>query len=316
MGAGRYAVHELCGEGAGADAPVVLATHGITANGYWYLPLARELRRRGSGLRLLAACLRGRADSFEVGGPYGLDAHARDLVEVSTLLGIRPVLLGHSMGAFVAALAMAGSPHRFGGVVLADGGVMVPTPAGIDRDAAVRRVLRPALRRLRLRFADADAYVADWGSHPALRGLATGPDAGLLRDVALHDAVPVAAGAGVRSAVEAAAVEADGRDVAGYPATSRALAAGLALGKPAELVWARRGLYDEPVGFYDEARLAALAPTGLRATGVEDANHLSLVLARPGVGVIADALERACGRLNPSGQPIERPGSAVIPRPS
>jgi hypothetical protein len=196
------------------------------------------------------------------------------------------------MGAFAAALALAGCPDRFRGAVLADGGLQIPTPAGVGRDAAARRVLRPVVRRLEARFPDEDAYVAGWGSHPALRSLMTGPDAGLLRSVALHDAVPANGGAGLRSAIDARSVEADARDVAGHPATSRALPSALALGQPAELVWARRGLYDEPAGFYDEARLAALAPSGLRTTGVEEANHLSLVLAQPGVSVIADALER------------------------
>lgn len=287
-------MHELYRDetAAAADAPVVLAVHGITANGLWWLALARELRRRGFAGRLLGVCLRGRSDSSEVGGPYGLDAHARDLVEVATVLGIRPVLLGHSMGAFVAALALAGSPDTFAGLVLADGGVPVPLPAGIDREAQARRVLRPVVRRLRMRFADGDAYLADWGSHPALRHLTSGPQAALLREIALHEVVPAADGSGLRSAVVAEAVETDGRDVACHPGMAEALCAGPAFGKPAELVWARRGLFDEPIGFYDEERLAVLAPPGLRTTVVEDANHLSLVLAQPGVGAIADALER------------------------
>lgn len=284
-------MHELTADGADPQGPIVLAAHGITANGYWWLPLAEELRGRDWRGRLLAVCLRGRADSCGVGGPYGLDAHARDLIEVSTVLGLRPVLLGHSMGAFVAALAFGGSPDTFSGLVLADGGVPVPLPDGIDRGAQAQRVLRPVVRRLSMRFGDRDAYGADWGSHPALRHLMWGPGAALLRDVALHDVVPLPDGR-LRSAVVAEAVDADGRDVACHAGMAEALTAGLACGKPAELVWARRGLYDEPAGFYDEAVLAAIAPPGLRTTCVEEANHLSLVLARPGVGVIADALER------------------------
>ncbi|MGB8380158.1 MAG: alpha/beta fold hydrolase, partial [Dermatophilaceae bacterium] len=142
-------MHDLSAAGLPADAPVVLAAHGITANGYWWLPLARELQRRGSRVRLLAPCLRGRGDSRSVGEPYGLAAHARDLVEVAARLGARPLLLGHSMGAFVAGLALADRPGAFAGALLVDGGVAVPTP--VDAMAVARRVLRPLLARLDLR---------------------------------------------------------------------------------------------------------------------------------------------------------------------
>ncbi len=296
-------MHDLSAAGLPAGAPVILAAHGITANGYWWLPLARELTRRGVPVRLLAVCLRGRADSRGVEGPYGLNQHARDLFEVSTLLGIRPLLLGHSMGAFVAALALVGSTRTFAGALLVDGGLAVPTPVGIDRDAAARRVLRPFLRRLDTRFADADAYVADWGRHPALRALVTSDHLGILREVALHDAAPMQDGQALRSSLVKEAVVEDGRDVATDPTAASALGRALAHGMPLELVWARMGLFDEPRGFYDEETLAMLAPPGLTTTCVEDANHLSVVLAQPGLGVLVDALVRLlAARAPPRGQ--------------
>ncbi len=295
-------MHDLSAAGLPADAPVVLAAHGITANGYWWLPLARELQRRGSRVRLLAPCLRGRGDSRSVGEPYGLAAHARDLVEVAARLGARPLLLGHSMGAFVAGLALADRPGAFAGALLVDGGVAVPRP-GDDPHATARRVLRPLLARLDLRFADAGAYVEDWARHPALRPLMAGEDAGILRQVALHDAIPTDDGAALRSGVVKEAVTEDGRDVAAQATASSALGAALEQGMPVELVWARRGLFDEPKGVYDEARLAALAPAGLKTTCVEDANHLSVVLAQPGLGVLAGALDRLLAQVGPpSGQ--------------
>ena len=59
-----------------------------------------------------------------------------------------------------------------------------------------------------------------------------------------------------------------------------------------ELVWAHRGLMDEPQGLYDPARLAALGlPEALRTTDV-DANHYSVVLEDAGVTAVADAVER------------------------
>ena len=112
----------------------------------------------------------------------------------------------------------------------------------------------------------------------------------------MHDAVPTDDGA-LRSCVVKEAVVEDGRDVAADRLRPPPLGRALDHGMPVELVWARRGLFDEPQGVYDEARLTDLAPAGLKTTCVEDANHLSVVLAEPGVSVIADALERLLAQV-------------------
>ena len=61
------------------------------------------------------------------------------------------------------------------------------------------------------------------------------------------------------------AVRADGADVMADRETHAALRTAVADGVGAELVWARRGLLDEPQGLYDEGRLAALDLPGRRA---------------------------------------------------
>ncbi len=187
---GRYAVHDLSVGDPGPGAPVVVAVHGITANGLWFGPLAHALADRlgAGGVRLLAPCLRGRADSAGVtaasggtaatGGSAaggvteaaGLGTHAADVAQVCRVLHLhRPVLVGHSMGAWVAALVAAADPAGTRGLVLADGGLTTPLPAGIAIDALVRSTLGPALGRLGDTFEDSAAYRRFWGSHPALR---------------------------------------------------------------------------------------------------------------------------------------------------
>ena len=42
------------------------------------------------------------------------------------------------------------------------------TPAGLDIDAALHAVIGPAMARLSMRFADAEAYLDFWREHPAL----------------------------------------------------------------------------------------------------------------------------------------------------
>ena len=106
--------------------------------------------------------------------------HARDLLATARQLGVRPLLLGHSMGAFVTGLTAATEPDAVTGAVLVDGGLAFPAPPGLDIDAALQAVIGPAMERLSLRFADLDAYVDFWAKHPALGplqrvGHGTGP---------------------------------------------------------------------------------------------------------------------------------------------
>ena len=58
------------------------------------------------------------------------------------------VLAGHSMGAYVALLAVDARPDLFRRLVLVDGGVPLPLPAGVDPDDVLAATLGPALERL------------------------------------------------------------------------------------------------------------------------------------------------------------------------
>ena len=130
-----FYVHDLSVGEVADDAPVVIAVHGITANGLCWPRVADEVARRRPGVRFLAPDLRGRADSPAGEEHPGLDAHVADLVGLTGEQARRPVLLGHSMGAFVCALLAAGHPQVPAGVVLVDGGLSFPVPPGLDIDA-------------------------------------------------------------------------------------------------------------------------------------------------------------------------------------
>lgn len=263
--------------------PVLVAVHGITANGLSFGPLAAELDARG--VDVWAPDLRGRGASREVGEPYGLNVHADDLVpllqEARDRTGRPAVLLGHSMGAFVSALVAARHPEVVGALILVDGGLAFPLPpgAGDDVDALIQSVIGPAMARLSMTFDSPQAYVDFWAEHPALGDMAVAhtPNGELTRAYLRHDLMPD--GDGWRSTCVLEAVRADGRMTLTDAETHGAARTAVAAGVPTTLLWAPRGLLNEEQGLYDPDRLAALnLPAGLATRQIEDVNHYTILL--------------------------------------
>lgn len=301
---GSLAIHDLTVGEARPDAPVVLAVHGITANGLSWQRVADEVdRRHGPGaVRFLAPDLRGRGASRMAPGPYGLATHVEDLTSIASVFGAEPLLVGHSMGAFIAALAGATHPERFRGVVLVDGGLAFPAPEGLDIDAALQAVIGPAMERLRMRFDDEEAYLDFWRAHPALGPALRGPAGETVRRYVLHDLVPASDAAGsLMSSCVLEAVRADGADVLADPATHAAARRCAELGVPVDFIWASRGLLDEAQGLYDVDRLSRLeVPEQIVVSHVGEANHYSVILDEPGTTAIADAIDRQLARVTAS----------------
>src|ERR1044072_5747429 len=105
----------------GAGAQIVVAAHGITGNHRSWQGVARALP---AGVSLVAPDLRGRGSSTKLPAPFGMRAHAEDLVAVLDHLGLdRAVLAGHSMGAYLATIAATVHRERWSHVVLVDGGI-------------------------------------------------------------------------------------------------------------------------------------------------------------------------------------------------
>ena len=113
------------GEWNPSGATTVVAVHGITANHRIFALLAEALPRH----RLLAPDLRGRGASRSLPGPWGIDRHAEDVAGLITASAPGPVVLvGHSMGGFVAAALVRRFPDLVSGLVLVDGGLPFPPP--------------------------------------------------------------------------------------------------------------------------------------------------------------------------------------------
>src|SRR6516164_6797267 len=166
----------------GTGRRVAVAVHGITASAMSWQAVARQMP---PGWTLAAPDLRGRGCSAHLPGPYGLERHAADVTAVLRHFGGRPVLAGHSMGAYVPLLV----------------------PDGVDPEVSLEAAIGPAIARLRQTFASTEAYLDFWRAHPALAGHWS-PDVEAYARYDLTGEAP-----SMRSRVAEAAVSPDSRDV-------------------------------------------------------------------------------------------------------
>jgi len=142
--------------GNGTGDPVLLI-HGVTSSNRAFQLFADSLIARGKAP--FAVDLRGRGDSNSLPGPFGMATHAKDMAAVIDHFGWKnPDVIGHSMGAFVAAALVGLYPDKVGDVVFADGGVPLPMPPGMTVEQIMPFVLGPAMARLAVTFENKDAY--------------------------------------------------------------------------------------------------------------------------------------------------------------
>jgi pimeloyl-ACP methyl ester carboxylesterase len=269
----------------GSGDRAVLAGHGITGSSISWRGVARRL---GADWTFVAVDLRGRGGSRTLPGPYGLARHADDMIAAAEHLGLRDlVLTGHSMGAFVAALAGAARPDLFARVVLVDGGLPLSISLeGLDPDAVVEATLGPSLARLSQTFESIEAYFDFWRAHPAM-GPAWNED---IEAYLRYDLVGEAPA--LRPAASEPAVRADGREIlTGADQIGDALRR---LEMPVVHLRAPLGLMNEPSPLQPDALVKAWAAQIADFTDVfvPDTNHFSLLLAEPGASAICAALER------------------------
>jgi pimeloyl-ACP methyl ester carboxylesterase len=136
-------------EGSG---PPVLCIHGLTANCRCWDQMASTL---APAFTLMAMDLRGRGLSGKPERGYSLDHHLRDLDGIlDSLKQDRTVLMGHSLGAFIALAFAARRPERVAKLVLIDGGGSL-SQAQWDRVGAA---IKPSLERLGQVFPSFEAY--------------------------------------------------------------------------------------------------------------------------------------------------------------
>ena len=267
------------------DAPLALAIHGITSTSRKWLATARAL---GDSAALVAVDLRGRGRSNELPGPCGLEVHARDMIAVLDMLGLeRAVIVGHSLGAYIAARLARRQPDRVASLVLVDGGLTIPDSAGAEPEEFIARFLGPTFERLAMTFPSLPAYQDWWALHPAVvNGDIERAD---LDAYAAHDLVGTPPK--LRSSISTDVVRDDGLDLFGDPDAER-------LAVPAVFLAAPRGMVDDPNPMQPLAEVKAWAagdPGRRRATLVPDTNHYSIAWGAHGARAVADEIAVALG---------------------
>jgi pimeloyl-ACP methyl ester carboxylesterase len=263
--------------------PVVVAAHGITASHLAWAALADAMPE----VCIVAPDLRGRGRSNALPGPFGMAQHADDLAAVSRALELDPVLvIGHSMGAFVALVTAHRHPDLFRGPFLIDGGLPLALPQGVDTKELLTTSLGPAAKRLSMTFADRAAYLEFWRGHPAF----VGHWDDRLVDYLAYDLVGTEPE--LRPAASFEAVAADSAGLYGGTDVESALAA---LDHPISLLVAPRGLMDETPGLYTIETISHWRTKlpFVETVEVPDVNHYTIVMSPAGAATVADAVRVA-----------------------
>ena len=214
-------------------------------------------------------------------GPWGIDRHAEDVAGLITASAQGPVVLvGHSMGGFVAAALVRQVPDLVSGLVLVDGGLPFPPPVGIGVDQVIEHTLGPALQRLQRTFPSRDAYRRFWQAHPALREAWSEAIADYV-DYDLVGSPPE-----LRSSVSPQAVAQDARDQFQDPNTADVMGG---FAGPAQLLVVSRGLLDQPPGLYPEEELTRWRSRlpSLTIEEVPQLNHYTIMLHPSGAARVA-----------------------------
>ncbi|NUR70137.1 MAG: alpha/beta hydrolase [Hamadaea sp.] len=265
----------------GEEGPLVVAVHGITSSHLAWTLVAEQL---ASDHRFVAVDLRGRGDSRDLPPPYGIDRHADDIAEVIRAYGESAVLVGHSMGAFVAVATARRHPDLVRRLVLVDGGAPLPLPPGVpvdateaDLKAAIELTVGTAFARLTQTFADRAAVDALWRSHPALTDWNPAMTA-----YADYDVVETDGGLVTKCRLEAAV-----RDAQDIYATSSARSAALPV--PGVFLRAERGMLGGPTPLYPHGYASRWLP-GIEEYAVAGANHYTITLSPSPAVTVADAV--------------------------
>lgn len=274
-----------------AGAPVVVGLHGITATRLGMLPVARAL---AGDVTFVAIDARGRGLSDKPEDPerYGMRRHAEDVAAVLGALGASDVVVvGQSMGAWVAEQLAAHHPNLVRGLVLGDGGYFTDLLPGESADERILSIMGPVwLDGLRMTFPDGRAIIDRYQYLPAFQGW-WNDDVELLLQAGVEEVR-----GGVKSRCYDRGAEYDSQDYfRGSPPYVKADLAKVTC--PVHLVRAEHGFALSPdtmAPMMSEQCVAEFqeALPQLTVETVPGTNHYSVNFGPVGAAVIADAVRK------------------------
>ena len=147
----------------GGDGKQILCVHGITANCRFWDCLASALAPRH---RVIAIDLRGRGLSDKPPTGYSIRHHCKDILALMKDQNLeRPVLMGHSLGAFISLVFAARYPQKIDRLILVDGGGKLSE----TQMAKVFAGIKPSLDRLGQTFPSLRTYLSQMKQAPYLQ---------------------------------------------------------------------------------------------------------------------------------------------------
>ncbi len=267
----------------GEASATILAVHGITSSHRAWAPLAHQL----PDVRIIAPDLRGRGGSRSLPGPYGMARHADDVAALLDELGVDPcVVVGHSMGGYVAVTLAHRHPSLVSRLVLVDGGLPLKGDPSLDPAESGRRTLGPAAERLSRTFTSTEEYRTFWQAHPAFADWTPHLESYVDYDL-------VSDGGRLHPATSYEAMAADSRDL--VTPGNDAVVALRDLAVDATFLRAERGMVDDPGGLFPAGWVAEQVERQPRVRVVEvpDVNHYTITLSDAGASAVADVVREA-----------------------
>jgi lipase len=284
----------------GRGAPLV-ALHGLTASYVSFAGVAEHLAGRRA---LFALDLRGRGRSDKPAGPYGMAQHAADVAAAMRAMGLgSSIIVGHSMGGFVATALASQSPELVAGLVLIDGGyaLAMSSPGsmqglnvqGLDAALALR------INQLRQTYPSREAYRQFWRTQPHFPPDAWNPwiEAFLNYEIDEYkiDGTPPA----LRPRASVEGVSADimeGLDPG--IARERIIARCRALRVPVLMLRATAGFIPNSPPLYPDAimdQMRACIPQ-MEDQLIPDSTHYTMILGDPGATTVANLIDEFAAR--------------------
>jgi pimeloyl-ACP methyl ester carboxylesterase len=178
----------------------ILCVHGITANCRCWDVLASAL---SPDYQVMAMDLRGRGQSDKPAAGYSLEHHLQDINCLLDDLKLeRAVIMGHSLGAFIALAFAAQYPQRTDRLILVDGA----GDLSAEQFDKVFVGIKPALDRLGKVFPSADAYLDRMKQAPYLH-----PWTPMVETYCRYEIEAVAGG--VRTNIDPAHIQEEGANI-------------------------------------------------------------------------------------------------------